>query len=126
EKFGNECPACASELYRDDRLAVPVDPYGNAEEKLKQFDAALRAEGRIKEIRDTLNHGWRSLLSKIAKLPASAATVGFVRAPEVASFSAEAHDAKDAAGVETFLRAVPERRELLQELKNAAATHNEK
>lgn len=126
EKFGNECPACASELYRDGRLAVPVDPYGNAEEKLKQFDAALRAEGRIKEIREALNLGWRDLLSKIAKLPASAAAVGFVGAPEVGSFSAEASDAKDKAGIETFLRALTAKRGLLQALKDATATHNGK
>jgi len=126
ERFGNECPACASELYRDGRLAVPVDPYSNAEEKLKQFDAALRAEGRIKEIRELLNRGWRDLLSKIAKLPASAAAVGFVGEPEVGSFSAKASDAKDAANIETFLRAVREKRDLLQELKEATATHNGK
>lgn len=126
EKFGNDCPACASELYRGGRLTVPVDPYGNAEEKLKHFDAALMAEGRIKEIREALNLGWRELLSKIAKLPASAAAVGFVGAPEVGLFSAEASDAKDAAGIETFLRAVPAKRELLQDLKVATATHNGK
>lgn len=126
EKFGNECPACASELYRDGRLAVPVDPYGSAEEKLKHFDAALRAEGRIKEIREALDLGWRDLLSKIAKLPASAAAIGFVGEPEVSSFSAEASDVKDAAGIETFLRAVQAKRELLQALKGATATHNGK
>lgn len=126
ERFGNECPACASELYRDGRLAVPVDPYGNAEEKLKQFDAAMRAEGRIKEIRETLNLGWRDLLSKVAKLPASAAAVEFVGAPEIGSFSAEASDAKAAFGIETFLRAVPGRRKLLQALNDATATHNGK
>lgn len=126
ERFENECPACASELYREGRLAVPVDPYGNAEEKLKQFDAALKAEGRIKEIREALNLGWRDLLSRIAKLPASAAAVGFVGALEVGSFSAEASDAKDAVGIETFLRAVPARRKLLQALKDATAAHNGK
>ncbi|MDR8032282.1 AAA family ATPase [Burkholderia cenocepacia] len=126
ERFGNECPACASELYRDGRLAVPVDPYGNAEEKLKQFDAALRAEGRIKDIREALNLGWRDLLSKIAKLPASAAAVGFVGTPEIGAFSAEASHAKDAARIEVFLRAVPAKRELLQALKDATATHNGK
>ncbi|MFY3864234.1 AAA family ATPase [Achromobacter xylosoxidans] len=126
KRFENECPACASELYRDGRLAVPVDPYSNAEAKLKQFDAALKAEGRIEEIRETLNRGWRDLLSKIAKLPASAVAVGFVRAPEVDSFSAEASDAKDAASIETFLRAAQAKRELLQALKGATATHNGK
>lgn len=126
EKFENECPACASELYRDGRLVVPVDPYSNAEEKLKYFDAALRAEERIKEIREALDLGWRDLISTIAKLPASATAVGFAKAPEVGSFSAEASNAKDAAGIETFLRAVPAMRELLQELKDATVTHNGK
>jgi len=126
ERFENECPACASELYRDGRLAVPVDPYDNAAEKLKQFDAALRAESRIKEIRGTLNLGWRDLLSKIVKLPASAAAVGFVGALEVGSFSADASNSKEAAGIEAFLRAVPAKRELLQALKDATTTHNEK
>jgi DNA repair exonuclease SbcCD ATPase subunit len=124
ERFGNECPACASELYRDRRLVVPVDPYGNAEEKLKHFDAALRTEGRIKEIREILNLGWRELLSAIAKLPASAAAVGFAKAPEVGLFSAEASDAKDAEGIESFLRALPAKREFLQSLKDATTTHN--
>lgn len=126
DRFGNECPACASELYRDGQLAVPLDPYGNAEEKLKQFDAALRAEGRIKEIREALNLGWRDLLSKIAKLPAFAVAIGFGGAPEVDAFSVEASGAKDAAGIETFLRAVPDKRELLHTLKDATATHNGK
>ena len=126
EKFGGECPACASELYREGLLAVPVDPYGNAEEKLKHFDAALRTERRIKEIRETVDLGWRDLLSKGAKLPASAAAVGFVRAPEIGLFSAEASDAKDAAGIETFLGAVLTNGELLHALKDATATHNGK
>src|SRR5690606_33019963 len=126
EKFENECPACASELYRDGRLVVPVDPYSNAEEKLKHFDAALKTEERIKEIQEALDLGWRDLISTIAKLPASATAVGFAKAPEVGSFSAEASDAKDAVGIETFLRAVPAMRELLQELKDATATHNGK
>lgn len=126
EKFGNECPACASELYRDGRLAVPIDPYDSAEEKLKQFDAALTAEGRIKETSAAFTLGWRTLLPKIAKLPAPAAAVGFVRAPEVGTFSAEASDTKDMADIETFLRAAVVKRELLDALKDAAMAHNGK
>lgn len=126
EKFGNACPACASELYRDGRLAVPVDPYGNAEERLKDFETALRAEGRINEISENLDLNWPDLLSRIAKLPASAVAVGFVRAPEVSSLSDRASDAKDATSIEMFLQAVLEARGLLQALKEATVTHNEK
>ncbi len=124
EKFGNECPACASELYRDGRLSVPVDPYSNAEERLKSFDAALRAEERIKEIREAIDLDWPNLLSKITKLPASAAAVGFVRVTEVDSFSLEASDAKDLIGIDTFLRTVPTKRGLLEALHDAVVTHN--
>lgn len=126
EKFVNECPACSSELYRDGLLAVPVDPYGMAEEKLKHFDAALRAEERINEIKEVVNVGWRDLLSKIAKLPAFSTAVGFVSAPEVSSFSAEASDVKDAVDIENFLEAIQEKRELLLALKEATTTHNGK
>lgn len=126
ERFGNKCPACASELYRDGRLAVPIDPYDSAEDKLKQFDAALTAEGRIKEISAAFTLGWRTLLPKIAKLPASAAAVGFARAPEVGTFSAEASDTKDMADIETFLRGALVKRELLEALKDAATAHNGK
>lgn len=126
EKFENECPACASELYREGRLAVPVDPYSSAKEKLKRFDAALAAEGRIKEIMEALDLGWRELLSKITKLPASAAAIGFIGAPEISSFSAEASEAKDVAGIESFLRAMSEKRELLHSLKDATVIHNER
>lgn len=126
ERFENKCPACASDLYRDGQLAVPLDPYINAEEKLKQFDAALRVEGRINEVQEALNLGWRDLLSKIAKLPAFAAAIGFVSATEVSSFSTEASDAKSAIGIEIFLGTVPAKRELLQALKDATTTHNAK
>ncbi|WP_265432592.1 AAA family ATPase [Aeromonas salmonicida] len=126
ERFENKCPACASDLYRDGQLAVPLDPYINAEEKLKQFDAALRVEGRINEVQEALNLGWRDLLSKIAKLPAFAAAIGFVSATEVSSFSTEASDAKSAIGIEIFLGTVPAKRDLLQALKDATTTHNAK
>ncbi len=126
ERFGNECPACASELYRDGRLAVPIDPYGSAEDKLKQFDAALTAEGRIKETSEALTLGWRTLVSKIAKLPAAAAAVGFVKAPEVGTFSAEASNIKDMASIENFLRAALIKRGLLDALKDATTAHNGK
>jgi energy-coupling factor transporter ATP-binding protein EcfA2 len=125
DKFGNNCPACASELYRDGRLAVPVDPYCNAEEKLKQFDAAMMAEERITKINETLGLSWRNLLSKITKLPASAAAVGFVGELEISSFSAKASDANP-ADIETFLLAVLAKQELLQALKDATSTHNRK
>jgi energy-coupling factor transporter ATP-binding protein EcfA2 len=126
EKFANACPACYSEIYRDGLLVVKVDPYFNAEEKLKHFDAALKVEARIKEIREALNLGWRELLSKIAKLPVCAVAVGYANTPEIKLFSEQASAAKDAASIDSFLRALPEKRELLQALKDETMMHNAK
>lgn len=124
EKFRDVCPACASELYKDGRLVVPVDPYINAEEKLKDFDAALSLEGRINETQDSINRDWRALLSTIAKLPAAASAVGFTEAAEIDLFSGKATDDKDVAGIETFLRALLGKCELLLALKDAISNHN--
>ncbi len=90
---------------------------------MKQFDAALKAEGRIKEIKDALNLGWRDLQAKIAKLPAVAASVGFARAAEIGSFCGEASDAKEAAAI--FLNSVQAWGDLLQALKDSAVAINE-
>lgn len=125
DKFGNACPACASELYKNGQLAVPVDPYDQAAEKLKQFDAALKKEERIKEIRSSLNLGWGELQARIAKLPTVAASISFDHANEVDLFCGEASKAKDAANIELFLNATPARTELLHALKVAIAAFNE-
>ena len=122
--FGNTCAACASELYQDGRLAVPVDPYSYAEEQLKNFDAALSAEGRIKEIEEIISVGWRDLLSIIVQLPASASAVAFTEARKVDLFSNEASDVKDALGIATFLRDLLGKRELLLALRDATMSHN--
>ena len=47
-------------------------------------------------------------------------------APEVGLFSTEASAAKDAAGIETVLQALPAKRELLQALKDVTTTYNGK
>ncbi|MEA9844791.1 AAA family ATPase [Xanthomonas campestris] len=126
DQFGDECPACASELYRNGQLAVPVDPYINAEAKLAQFDLALTAEARIKEIDQALRVRWQALQAGIAKLPGAASAVGFVRAPELSALSGEASEAEGAAGIESFLQTMTSRHELLQALKEATTVHNEK
>jgi hypothetical protein len=102
-----------------------VDPYGQAAEKLKQFDAALKKEERIKEIKTALNLGWRELQDRIAKLPTVAAAVSFDHAKEVDLFCGQASNAKEAATIELFLYALPARSELLQALKVARVAFNE-
>ena len=68
EKFGNACPACASEIYADGQLAVPHDPYLNAEANLAQFDAARKKEERITELKSLIDQGWSEVQGAVAKL----------------------------------------------------------
>lgn len=124
EKFDNVCPACSSELYHDGMLVVPVDPYDHAAGKLKQFDAALEAEKRIKEIRLTLDSGWRDLQAKFAKLPSTASSVSFARAAEIDSFCEAAANAKAQVDVERLLSAMHALDELLNALNDAVAKFN--
>lgn len=50
DKFQNICPACESELYIDGELAVPVNPFCNASQKVQEFEKAIKLETRVKEI----------------------------------------------------------------------------
>ncbi len=125
DKFENTCPACSSELYKSGELAVPVDPYEFAHEKLKQFDAALQAEARIAEIRDTLNEGWKVLQNTLPKLLSTAAAVDFPSIAEVQTINAQGEASKGAVAVESFLQLLSGAAELLSRLKTATNTFNE-
>lgn len=124
ERFGNSCPACASEIYADGKLAVPLDPYLNAESKLAQFDAARKKEERLAELKKLLTQGWQELQGKVSKLHAAALAVGFSRVQEVDVFSAGCSDAKDLDSIQAFLTGMETRKELLLALKAALLAFN--
>lgn len=124
EKFGNSCPACASEIYADGHLTVPQDPYLNAETKLAQFDAARKKEERIAELKKLLTQGWQELQGKVAKLHGVALAIGFPRTPEVDEFCAGCSGAKDIDGIQAFLTGMETKKELLLALKAAFLAFN--
>lgn len=124
ERFGNSCPACASEIYSGGQLAVPQDPYVNAESKLAQFDAARKKEERLAELKKLLTKGWQELQGTVARLHAAALAVGFPRSKEVDEFCAGSSGAKDVDGIQAFLAGMETRRELLIELKAALLAFN--
>lgn len=124
DKFENTCPACESDLYHNGKLAVPVDPYCHAEERLRQFDAALKAEERIKEIRNALNNGWQNLQAKVAKLTVVAAAVGFPKFTDIDIFCGQASEAKEKVSIEAFLKTVSDQSPLLGALKDAMVEFN--
>ncbi|ELK44273.1 ATPase involved in DNA repair [Halobacillus sp. BAB-2008] len=49
--FDNNCPAWQSQVYRDGKLLVPVDPYNNARVKIDSFKEIIEMEKR-KEVLD--------------------------------------------------------------------------
>lgn len=124
ERFENSCPACASEIYADGKLAVPLDPYLNAESKLAQFDAARKNEERLAELKKLLTQGWQELQGKVSRLHAVALAVGFPRVQEVDEFSAGCSEAKDLDSIQAFLTGMETRKELLLALKGALLAFN--
>lgn len=124
EKFGNSCPACASEIYAEGQLAVPQDPYLNAEAKLAQFDTARKKEERIAELEKLLTQGCQELQGKVAKMHGVAMAIGFPRSHEVDEFCAGCSGAKDLDLIQAFLVEVDAKKELLISLKAALLAFN--
>lgn len=125
EQFANACPACASELYVDGQLVVPVDPYGHAAEKLTQFDDALKKEARIAEILEAFKQGWEGLQARLGKLQVTAVAIDYERKSHVEELCAEGSRAKELATVQEFLIDVVAAQELMQELEAAITFHNQ-
>lgn len=125
EKFGNACPACASEIYADGQLVVPQDPYLNAEAKLAQFDVARKKEERISELRHLLKQGWSEVQEKVTKLQGVALAIEFVRSHEIEEFCTGCSGAKELDSIRVFLTGVADKRELLFALKTALLAFNQ-
>lgn len=124
EKFGNSCPACASEIYSDGQLAVPQDPYANAQAKLAQFDAARKKEERIAELKKLLGQRWPEFQARVSKLHAVALAIGFPRSQDVEEFCTGCSGAKDVDGIQAVLAGVAAKEELLLAMKAALLAFN--
>jgi energy-coupling factor transporter ATP-binding protein EcfA2 len=125
EKYKNNCPACESMLYQDEKLIVPVDPYENATEKLKQFDVALKKEARIKKISDLLQSRWPLLISKIGSLFPVATLVNFPRASEIEALKEACENVTNSKTLEEALNLLFVQAELLTALKATIVTFNQ-
>ena len=125
EKYEHNCPACESLIYQNGQLAVPKDPYVNAEEKLKQFDVALKKEARINEITELLKIRWIPLNTKIANLSPIAAAIGFAQAIEIDGLGDAGAAVKDTKTLEPAMKLLLDHSELLNAFKLAITTYNQ-
>ncbi|MDD5300666.1 MAG: AAA family ATPase [Gallionella sp.] len=125
DKYENKCPACESTLYQGDKLIVPVDPYQNATENLKQFDEAIKKEARITEISELLNNGWSPLSIKIANCLPVATSINFQHTPELESLNVACASVGDANSLEAALNLISVQPEQLTTLKAAIVVFNQ-
>lgn len=123
-KSDGNCPACESPLYFDGKLAVPVDPYASAEEKLKQLDAAIKRETRIKEITANLGERWPRLASKVENLPQATVLIAFAKAPEIEALKVAAEGVDNAKTLEAALVLFSGKSALLAEMREAVSAFN--
>lgn len=124
EKSDSKCPACESELYAEGKLVVPVDPYANAEEKLKQFEVAIKHETRIKEITANLTERWPKLASKVENLPQTSSLIAFARSAEIDALKAASESVTNAKTLEEALALLSPRFRVLEEMKAAFLAFN--
>jgi hypothetical protein len=125
EKYEHNCPACESLIYQDGQLAVPKDPYANAEEKLKQFEVALKKEARIKEITELLKSRWVPLNVKISNISPVAATIAFAQTPEIDALRDAGAAVENTKTLEPAMNQFIAQAELLNAFKLAITTYNQ-
>jgi len=125
EKYEHNCPACESPIYKDGQLAVPKDPYANAEEKLKQFEVALKKEIRINEITEILNTRWVPLSVKISNLSPAAAAISFAQTLEIDALCNAGAAVENAKTLEPAMNLFKAHEELFNSLKLAITTYNQ-
>jgi hypothetical protein len=103
ERYGDKCPACESPIHVEDALAVPVDPYANAENKVRQFDEAIKKEARIAKIKGELDSGWASLNMRLQRLPDIAKAVSFMDSQKIDALYDAAGKVMDVKSLEEFV-----------------------
>ena len=124
EKSKDKCPACESLLYAGGKLAVPIDPYQNAEEKLKQFQVAIKHEARVKEITALLDERWPRLESKVVNLVPAAALVAFAKMAEIEALKILCESVTNSKTLEETLTHLAGQTVILDEMKAAVVAFN--
>ncbi|HJV82345.1 AAA family ATPase [Noviherbaspirillum sp.] len=123
-RYADNCPACESPIHIGGALAVPVDPYANAENKVKQFDEAMKKEARIAKIKEELDAGWVSLNGRIERLPDLAKAVSFPDEQKIGALYEAAGKVTDAKSLEEFVIFLTSQAALLRALKETVVAFN--
>jgi energy-coupling factor transporter ATP-binding protein EcfA2 len=124
ERYRDNCPACESLLFKDGLLAVPVNPYENATEKLKQFEVALNKEKRIREITALLEGRWPVLASRITNLYSAASQVNFAQIEDVSVLRDLCEGVVGSLALEGALNQLLQKVELFADIKASIAAFN--
>jgi ABC-type cobalamin/Fe3+-siderophores transport system ATPase subunit len=124
ERYENTCPACESTVLVGGKLAVPVDPYANAAEKVKMFDKAIKQEARISEIGKLLDSRWPILSPKIDRFPDIAKAVAFPDSAKIAALSDAFGKVENTKMLEEVLAQLAAETATLDLLKESVAVFN--
>lgn len=117
ERYKDNCPACESILFKDGLLAVPVNPYENATDKLQQFDVAIKKEQRISEITGILEKRWPQLAARIGSLHAVALLVDFAGIANVGTLKDVCEGVEGSNALEAALSQIAQQAALLDAIR---------
>ncbi len=77
EVYINNCPACESELYIDNRLMVPKDPFLNAEKGIEELTQVISLEESIEKLESQIHSMIQSLTNQFPQIVSIAESIDF-------------------------------------------------
>jgi DNA repair exonuclease SbcCD ATPase subunit len=77
DSYTNNCPACESELYIDNQLMVPKDPYLNAEKGIAELTQVISLEESIENLESQIHSKVQSLTNQFSQIVSIAEIIDF-------------------------------------------------
>lgn len=125
--FQNICPACESELYIDEKLAVPLNPFVNASKKLKEFEEAIELETRIKEIDKQIPIELNFIETTFLKILTLAESIEFPKQDIISALNKQFLDSREIEQrLRDFIGTAIHYFEILKDLKDSLVIYNKR
>lgn len=104
DNFDNVCPACESSLIVENKLTVPVNPYTNANFKIKEFETAIKLENQIIEMDKSILEKVKLVKMKISETSGISISINFKESKLIEELNIELHKLKTNAEIIEFIK----------------------
>ncbi|EZH64225.1 hypothetical protein DH09_00370 (plasmid) [Bacillaceae bacterium JMAK1] len=95
DNFHDVCPACESQLYIDGNLAVPLNPYSHAAEKVQEFELAIQLETRVTEIDRQIPNSLMFIETKLTQILTVVESIEFPKKDTIGALNQQILNSKE-------------------------------